>query len=96
MLRFFAAAARPRQARVVRRRSERAPLDPTAQDWRGALALFEEMAEAGVPPDTVTFNTLLKACAAGQQAAAAEGIFARMEEFDGDPPPLPGWSGLAV
>eukprot|EP00959_Pyramimonas_sp_CCMP1952_P333510 6983527-Pyramimonas_sp.AAC.2 len=45
------------------------------------------MGEAGVPPDTVTFNTLLKACAAGGQAAAAEGVFARMEEFDGDPRP---------
>lgn len=43
---------------------------------------YEEMTAAGLQPTRVTFNTLLKACMRGKDAARADEVLARMQERD--------------
>ena len=43
---------------------------------------YEEMTAAGLQPTRVTFNTLLKACMRGKDAARADDVLARMQERD--------------
>ncbi|EIE27183.1 hypothetical protein COCSUDRAFT_38919 [Coccomyxa subellipsoidea C-169] len=55
-------------------------LNALSSDLPAAFAMYNELMAGGLEPTRVTFNTLLKACMRGQNAARADEVLAWMRE----------------
>ena len=54
--------------------------EPCEPPWQQALSLLDEMVEAGVAPDTVSYTTAISACAAAGHLEAAREVYKAMRE----------------
>ncbi|CAK0895180.1 unnamed protein product [Prorocentrum cordatum] len=50
-----------------------------ARQWMPALRLLDEMKAKGIPPDVITYSTLISACEKGKQTGRALELFEQMQ-----------------